>query len=68
MKNNHLSRKADSVKSEASDVIDELIGEIEELESANDVLQDRVNDLESENEKLREEVEGLYEQAAGADL
>ena len=52
MENNHLSRRVDSAKSENSDVIDDLIREIEELEEKNYSLENKIETLESKIEEL----------------
>ena len=50
MKNKHLFRKA--TNNNISDIIDELIAEIEELEDIN-------NNLESEIEELKDQIDDL---------
>lgn len=54
MENHHLSRRADNVKSETSDVIDDLIREVEELEEKNSSLTNDVEKLENRIQELEE--------------
>ena len=42
MNNTHLSRRVDNAKRDIESIIDELIVEIEELESDKDKMQDKI--------------------------
>jgi len=54
MENHHLSRRAGNTKSENSDVIDDLIREIEELEDKNSDLENTIKELEDKITELED--------------
>ena len=54
MENIQLSRKADSVKDDITDIIDEFISEIETLESEKLDLQSKIDTLELRIQELSE--------------
>lgn len=53
MRNTRLSKTRDIVWSNMDDLLDALIQEIEDLEAANDALQDKIDELESDLTDLR---------------
>ncbi len=54
MRNSHLSRRIDSLKSNHESVIDDLVKEIEELEEEVDKLSDRIEELVDTIDDLKE--------------
>jgi len=59
MKNRNLSRSAQEAKSDVEDAIEELITEIEELESELDKANDRISELETELDKANDTISEL---------
>jgi len=53
MRNTRLSKTRDIVWSNMDDLLDALVQEIEDLESANDALQDKIDELEGDLSDLR---------------
>jgi peptidoglycan hydrolase CwlO-like protein len=53
MNNSHLSKRVDRAKGDFENIIDELISEIEELESDKNILTDEIVKLKEEIEELR---------------
>lgn len=62
MENNYLERRADALKSETSDVISDLINEIEELELAKNNLEVQISKLEDDLIEKENEISSLESQ------
>lgn len=45
MNNTHLTRKVNNSKTDFENIIDELVSEIEELESDKEIMQDEIDKL-----------------------
>jgi peptidoglycan hydrolase CwlO-like protein len=59
MNNTHLSRRVDNAKRDFEGIIDELIAEVEELESDKDKMQDEIDSLNATIEKMAERISEL---------
>ena len=56
MENNHLERRVDLAKDSIYDVINDLIIEVEELESINKQLEETIENLEEQIVELQEKL------------
>lgn len=59
MNNTYLSRRVDNAKRDFEGIIDELIAEVEELESDKDKMQDNIDSLNATIEKMAERISEL---------
>ena len=59
MNNTHLSRRVDNAKRDFEGIIDELIAEVEELESDKEKMQDEIDSLNATIEKMAERISEL---------
>ena len=57
MNNTHLSRRVDNAKRDFESIIDELIAEVQELESDKDKMQNTIDQLEERISELEAEQE-----------
>jgi phage shock protein A len=57
MNNTHLSRRVDNAKRDFESIIDELIAEVQELESDKDKMQNTIDQLEERITQLEAEQE-----------
>ena len=57
MNNTHLSRRVDNAKRDFESIIDELIAEVQELESDKDKMQNTIDQLEERLAELEAEQE-----------
>jgi len=55
MNNTHLSRRINNLQSDFENTIDELIAEIEELESDKNKMQDEIDSLKEQIEDLQKD-------------
>jgi prefoldin subunit 5 len=56
MNNTHLSRRINNAKRELESIIDELIAEVEQLESDNGIMQREINSLNDTIEEIQQEL------------
>lgn len=54
MKNNYLSRRLDSLKSDFESLTNDLVSEIEQLEDSKSDLENEIDNLNAEIERLKE--------------
>jgi predicted RNase H-like nuclease (RuvC/YqgF family) len=65
MNNKQLERKANNIASDTTDVITELINEIDRLESENESLDYKITELEDDKLRLEEEISMLEDMMKG---